>query len=125
MLISLSYSCQSTNSLLLTVHFHKIQQKEKKKIYDMEQDLWHVGPRVAADYTLKSSCLKLSNLWALECPCGEQEALKVVAKLVRKKNKIKLTCPSAEGTRALQQHLFTPVKVSSDPPVHSGGRYAA
>lgn len=42
--------------------------------------------------TLKSSCLKLSNLWALECPCGAQEILKVGVKVVcvgweRKKKK--------------------------------------
>lgn len=36
-----------------------------------------------------------------------------------------MTCPSAEWTRALRQHLFASVKVSSDPPVHSRRGYAA
>lgn len=32
-----------------------------------------------------------------------------------------MTRPSVARTRALRQRLFTPVKVSSDPPVHSRG----
>lgn len=36
-----------------------------------------------------------------------------------------MTCPSTEWTRALRHRLLTPVKVSSDPPVHSRGGYAA
>lgn len=44
----------------------------------------------------------------------------------KKRKKINnMTCPSVERTRALRQRLFTPVKVSSDPPVHSRGGYAA
>lgn len=66
-------------------------------------------------YTLKSSCLKLSNLWAFECPCGAQETLKVVAKLVREKKKQKndMSLSGAnKGTAAAPVHPLSRLAVT-------------
>lgn len=81
-------------------------------------------------YSLKNSCLKLSNLWASECPCGTQEILKVEGKLGREKEKSNysirsITCPSLEWTRALRQYLAAPVKFSNEPHGRSRGGFAA
>lgn len=93
MLINSSYNCQSTNSLLLTLHFRKILLKKKKNLWYGARPVVFRSQGSGRYYTLKNSCLKLSNLWAFECPCGAQEILKVVGKLVRKKKKKKWHVP--------------------------------
>lgn len=67
----------------------EVEVEVEEKLSDTAQDRCSGGPRVAGDITfffffLKSSCFKLSNLWALERPCGAGEILKVRAKLLRK-----------------------------------------